>query len=287
MNRRRRLLFEHFHFDYRLKSIFRVGVWFRSGSLARNHCLTNRLKGRKLLRSLYPRFARRPLAQALAILYTRHDTMDELNQIAKSVPKESWTQVTKTACETFEKLILPITATTEGVGRLIQDKFEQLSETQKILAAKCLQEAHEKSYSNIKKQKTIIKPVVVYEALENTDNQTDETIRSLWSNLLANEFTDGSVHPEIAKLLSRLTTQDALLLVRIAKNDSVSVPALLLKLMASTVTLGLMDEKKTFSHIHLEKIGLIQHFEKKLWCLTTAGKELLKCVSDPVQHSDS
>ena len=65
MNRRRRLLFEYFHFGYRLKSIFRVGVWFGSGSSARNHCLTNRLKGRKLLRSLYPRFARRPLAQAL------------------------------------------------------------------------------------------------------------------------------------------------------------------------------------------------------------------------------
>ena len=68
MNRRRSSLFEHFRFGYRLKSIFRVGVWFRSGSLARNHCLTNRLKGRKLLRSLYPRCARRPLAQALGNL---------------------------------------------------------------------------------------------------------------------------------------------------------------------------------------------------------------------------
>lgn len=206
--------------------------------------------------------------------------MEEINQIAKSVPKEAWTQIAKTVCETFEKLILPLTSTTEGVGRLIQNKFDTLSIEQKIIAAKCLQEAEEKTRLKNKKRNVVIKPAVVYEALENADQQTDETIRTLWSNLLANEFTEGTVHPEIAKLLTKITTQDAILLVKIAKKDSISVPAMVLKLLASKVTLGLMNEKKSFNHIHLENIGLIQNLEN-IWCLTTAGREFMTCVSDP------
>lgn len=206
--------------------------------------------------------------------------MEELNQIAKSVPKEAWSQLAKTACETFEKLILPVTATTEGVGRLIQNKFNQLSDEQKVIATKCMQEAESKTRLRVQKRNVVVKPAVVYEALDNTDNQTDETIRTLWSNLLANEFAGGSVHPEIAKLLSKLTTQDAILLVKIAEKDTVSVPAMVFKLLASKVTLGLMNEKKTFNHIHLENLGLIQNLEN-IWHLTTTGRELLNCVRDP------
>lgn len=204
--------------------------------------------------------------------------MEELNQMVKSVPKEALSQLAKTTCEIFEKLILPLTATTEGVGRLIQNKFNKLSIEQQIIAAKCIQEAKEKTKYN--RPNVIVKPTVVYEALDCADQQTDETIRTLWSNLLAKEFAEGSVHPEIAKLLAKITTQDAILLAKITEEDSISVPVKVLKLLASKVTLGLMNEKKTFSHVHLENIGLIQNLED-IWCLTTAGREFMRCVSDP------
>ncbi len=130
--------------------------------------------------------------------------MEEINALAKSVSKEAWSQLAKTTCETFEKLIFPLTATTDGVGRLIQNKFNKLSVEQQIIAAKCIQETEEKIKLSNKKQGVIVKPAVVYEALESTDQQTDETMRSLWSNLLAKEFTEGSVHPEIAKILKKI-----------------------------------------------------------------------------------
>jgi hypothetical protein len=206
--------------------------------------------------------------------------MKELNEIVKSVPKEAWSQLAKTTCETFEKLILPLTATTEGVGRLIQNKFNKLSIEQQIIAAKCIQDAEEKTKFINKRPNVIVKPTVIYEALDCADQQTDETIRTLWSNLLAKEFAEGSIHPEIAKLLAKITTQDAILLVKIAEADSISVPAKVLKLLTSKVTLGLMNEKKTFSHVHLENIGLIHNLED-IWLLTTAGREFMKCVSDP------
>lgn len=206
--------------------------------------------------------------------------MDGIETIATSVPKEAWSQLTKTTCETFEKLILPLTATTEGVGRLIQNKFNNLSTEQQIIAAKCIQETEEKIKFIIKKERIVVKPAVVYEALESTDQQTDETMRTLWSNLLAKEFTEGSVHPEIAKILKKITAHDALLLLKISESNPTTFTVMALKLLASKVTFGLRNEKKTFNHVHLENLGLIQEFEN-IWCLTTAGKEFMECVRDP------
>ncbi len=167
----------------------------------------------------------------------------------------------------------------QGVGRLIQNKFQKLSVEQQIIAAKCIQEAKEKARLKTKNPNTVVKPAVVYEAFDNTDQQTDETIRTLWSNLLANEFSEGNVHPEIAKLLSKITTQDAILLVKIEEETAGSSPALVIKMLAK-MALGFLNKKKTFNHIHLQNIGLIQHIDN-VWSLTVVGREFLRCVSDP------
>lgn len=207
--------------------------------------------------------------------------MDDLaKDVVKSVPKEAWTQLTTTACQTFEKIIYPLTATTEGIGRLIDVKFKKLEDEEKVIAAKCLQEAHEKvkNTKNKRKPNLVIKPVVVFESLKNTSNQTDETIRTLWANLLANEFIEGDVHPEIAKILGQITSADALLLLEIAKNDEQHLSIRVLKAIAETYTLSRPD--KTFSHVHLESLGLIHNVEKT-WYTTVSGRELLRCVSDP------
>lgn len=210
--------------------------------------------------------------------------MDDPTNIVKSIPKEAWGQLAHTACATFEKLIYPLTATTEGIGRLIELRFLKLEDEQKIIAAKCLEDAHRKIKDSLAGPSpyVIVKPSVVYEALENTDNQTDGTIRGLWANLLANEFLDGGVHPEIAKLLSRLTSSDAVLLLKVAQQDEATPLTIkVLKALASRTTLGLFNERKTFNHIHLEKLGLITELER-VWILTTTGRELMRVVSDPV-----
>lgn len=203
--------------------------------------------------------------------------------ITKALPKEAWNKLAATACESFEKLIYPLTATTEGIGRLIEQRFTRLADEQKIIAAKCLAEVSEKVASSRKQTSAdvVVKPAVVYEALDNTDNQTDQTIRTLWANLLANEFLEGDVHPEIARLLSRITAKDALLLSKIAEEErSTLLGVKVLKALASKTTLGVFDEKKTFNHVHLEKLGLITRVEN-VWISTAAGEELMRCVSDP------
>lgn len=205
--------------------------------------------------------------------------MNEIESVANALPKETWNQLSKTACSAFEKIIYPITASTEGIGRLIQTKFEILNIQQQIIASKCIQETKDKVDKITQNNHVVIKPLVVYEALDNTDQQTDGTIRSLWSNLLAREFTEGSVHPEIAKILSNLTSQDALLLHKIAEKDAGPISVMVLKAFASKITLGLMNEKRSFNHVHLQRLDLIQEIEL-VWCLTTTGREFMKCVSD-------
>jgi hypothetical protein len=109
--------------------------------------------------------------------------MEELNQIAKSVPKEAWLQMAKTTCETFEKLILPLTATTECVGRLIQNKFNKLSIEQQLIAAKCIQEAEEKTKFKVTLYNTQLK-VVKYPI------KTGFTSERKWHQLKASSLPD-------------------------------------------------------------------------------------------------
>ncbi|MFH0781544.1 MAG: Abi-alpha family protein [Pseudomonadota bacterium] len=205
--------------------------------------------------------------------------MKEIEIVAKALPKEAWNKLAETTCNTFEKLIYPLTATTEGIGKLIQTKFESLNVQQQIIAAKCLEETSAKIKYKQPEEHVAIKPLVIYEALENTDQQTDNTIRSLWSNLLAREFTEGSIHPEIAKILSKITSQDALLLLKIAEKDAGPISVMVLKAFASKITLGLLNEKRSFNHVHLENLDLIQEIEL-VWRLTTTGREFMRCVSD-------
>ncbi|WP_045390388.1 hypothetical protein, partial [Vibrio rotiferianus] len=67
-----------------------------------------------------------------------------------SIPKEVW----GAAIDIVNMLVYPITATTMGVGKLIEQKFETLNDVQKVIAEQTLREATEK----VKKasQKTLI-----------------------------------------------------------------------------------------------------------------------------------
>jgi hypothetical protein len=58
-----------------------------------------------------------------------------VGKLAKAIPPSSWNKIVKTACDTFTSIIAPITATTTGLGRLIQAKFDGMVDAQKVLAA--------------------------------------------------------------------------------------------------------------------------------------------------------
>lgn len=202
--------------------------------------------------------------------------MNKPKNIVRGIPKEVWGAVT----DVIKELLYPITATTAGVGKLIEQKFSTLNEVQKIIAEQTLREAAEKAKQSNNKEfsNVIVKPQVIYVVLESSDSQSDDSIRALWSNLAAREFTEGSVHPEIARVLSKLTAGDLLVLSEHFVEQSSKVK-FVLKGLASVYTLGLMADKKSFNHIYLQELGLLKDVSGK-WVCTVKGKELMRCLGE-------
>lgn len=197
-------------------------------------------------------------------------------EFLKDVPKEVW----GATVEVVNKLIYPITATTVGVGKLIEQKFSTLNELQKIIAEQTLREATEK-VSKIKNpdfSNVVVKPQVIYTVLENTDSQSDEFVRSLWANVTARELSEGSVHPEIVRLFSKITAPDLMVLSELHAASS-SITTLIFKALSSAYTLGISRDPKSFHHVYLSDLGLIADISGK-WFITTKGKELMRCIGE-------
>lgn len=197
-------------------------------------------------------------------------------EFLKEVPKEVW----GATVEVINKLIYPITATTVGVGKLIEQKFSTLNEVQKLIAEQTLREAADKiskaketDFTNV-----VVKPQVIYTVLENTDSQSDDFIRSLWANVAARELSEGSVHPEIVRLFSKLTAPDLVVLSDLHAQDS-SITKILFKALSSAYTLGIARDSKSFHHVYLSELGLIDEVSRK-WFITTKGRELIRSIGE-------
>ncbi len=197
-------------------------------------------------------------------------------EFLKEIPKEVW----GATVEVINKLIYPITATTVGVGKLIEQKFSTLNDVQKIFAEQTLREAADKisRAKNSDFKNVIVKPQVIYTVLENTDSQSDDFIRSLWANITARELSEGSVHPEIVRLFSKLTAPDLIVLGELHAEGS-SITKLLFKALSSTYTLGISRDPKSFHHVYLADLGLIDEISGK-WFIRIKGKELMRCIGE-------
>ena len=210
-----------------------------------------------------------------------------VGQIAKAIPQKAWVQLVDTACQTFRDAIAPFTATTSGIGRLIEAKFDRLVEAEKVLAAENVAKTAAKVARSRRLPSGKAKARIVVAAIEASGRETDPVMRELWSNLLAQEITDGTVHPEFPLVLSRLSSRDAQLLARIAereKDKSKALKAAVRSLASSISILGLsigrLDrEESSFTHEHLEHLMLIRASDG-VWSLTSTGRAFIGAVSD-------
>lgn len=209
-----------------------------------------------------------------------------IGKVAKAIPANSWNRLVKTACETFSQLISPITATTYGLGQLIQAKFDGMVDAQKVLAADAVARAKEKVENSAKQPKGNPKAIILVKAIENASNESDENIREIWANLIANEIISNDVHPEFPRILERLSPNDAAVLAEIGGRtgkDSVknSVRAIIISLSFMGVHFSdFLEEETDFSREQLENLNLIKKSTGH-WELTLVGEEFLKAVTDP------
>jgi hypothetical protein len=207
-----------------------------------------------------------------------------VGRVAKSIPASAWKRIVETACSTFEKLISPITETTSGIGRLVHAKFDRLSDAEKVAVAETTRCASERVETSGLPRNAVFNHLVLCKVLDHAEAQTEPSLRELWSNLLAREMTKGAVHPEIANVLARLTTNDALLLLEIAKEQKDFTLLKAVTLLASNISLfGIKftktSRKTTLHHVMLERLGLIKNIPDVGWRLTAFGSVFVRTVT--------
>lgn len=213
-------------------------------------------------------------------------------KIAEAIPDSAWVQFVDTACTTFKDVLAPLTSLTSGVGRLNESKFDRLVDAEKVLAAEMMSSADKKAKRR-KKTNQSRRPLnasLMIDAIEQSATETDLIIRELWSNLLAEELSEGNAHPEFGRILGRLSGQDAQILADIAEQEadrSVAFKKAANSFMASISVLGISLELKqdgSFNHEHLRSLGLIQR-QSGAWELTLTGKAFIHAVSDNDEDS--
>jgi hypothetical protein len=205
-----------------------------------------------------------------------------LGKLAKAIPDQAWTSAVDTACSTFKQVIAPITALTSGTGRLIEAKFDRLVDAEKVIVSQTLLLAEEKSSRSRHKRKGNPKPSIILKVIEESSSEVDLTLRELWTNLLANELVDNSIHPELVRILQRLSALDAQMLLAIARASDPKLPIRIIFMTLEAVSGVSMHqiEPENFILAHLSSLDLIKRSDGA-WKLTITGSAFLEAVSDP------
>lgn len=209
-------------------------------------------------------------------------------KLAKAIPQKVWNEIVNTACTTFRDCVAPVTATASGLGRLITAKFDKLADAEKVLVSENFEKANVKIQAAGKQYNRTVKSSVLTGAIEGSANETDEILRELWSNLIAQEIAEGSVHPEFVSILKRMSAEDVHRLVKIAEEDDDKSILARSQKMFNTIGGGIAvttplysyrEEPADFICEHLAELKLIQQL-KGLWILTHTGKAFIVAVSD-------
>lgn len=212
--------------------------------------------------------------------------MDEktVAELAKSIPDSAWNRMVKSACDAFDKSLAPLTELTSGIGRLIKAKFDNLLDEEKVLVGETFVKAEQKITDSGKEMKGNHNLNIVLQVVQESCKQTDEKLRDLWANLLANELTDGGVHPEIVSILKRISSEDARVLLKVSENTPKMINQKLMETF-SQAFLGVANnrvlfgyKKDSFSEKLLEQLGLIKK-DTNVWKLTEIGIGFIDIVS--------
>lgn len=213
-----------------------------------------------------------------------------IGEVAKAIPKAGWKKAIDTACDTFSDLIAPITKTTAGLGGLIQAKFDSMIDVQKVFAADAVQRARLKTQGLDHSRNPRPSARVLVKAIEEASVESDENLRDIWANLIANEISGVQVHPEFPNILSRLSAADALVLAEIAeKNEKKTMKAYARALTSSISVFGVsvtavVGEGSDAHHEYLERLALIEKRDG-FWGLTHFGENFVTAVTDPTFSS--
>ncbi len=148
-----------------------------------------------------------------------------LGKLAKSIPKTVYEKFADTTLSTFEKLVAPITATTNGIGIWLGQKFENMANYERVLAQLSIYEAIEdfktKNETSDFNPSLIRHPKSFIDAVVETSKETDLHLHQMWVHLLSNTFQTGKSHPYYVHALRSLGPEEARLLNSLLPYDQI------------------------------------------------------------------
>ncbi len=137
-------------------------------------------------------------------------------KVAQAIPSEVYKRSAVTVLKTFESLVAPITQTTEGLGQLIRQTFDNWVEVRKAIGTYTLEQAVIRAKAKTEKLGKVLQPPshpkTFLRALEEGSLETDSVVHEMWVNLLASQLTDSDSHPRFVSILSSLGPEEARLL---------------------------------------------------------------------------
>jgi hypothetical protein len=140
-----------------------------------------------------------------------------IGKLAQAIPPEVYKQTAATVLKTFECLVAPLTQTTDGVGRLIRQTFDNWVEVRKAIGTYTLQQALIRAKAETEKRGEFLQlpahPKTFLRALEEASLETDSVVHGMWVNLLASQLVDRNSHPRFVGVLAQLGPEEAALLV--------------------------------------------------------------------------
>lgn len=214
-------------------------------------------------------------------------------EITKVIPEAAWRRIVETACTTFDDCMAPLTNLTSGVGRLIKARFDRLTDIEKVLATHAIEEAKRRLDEEHLSTKPIENPKTVLESIAGVSSETSIELHALWANLLAKEMATGSVHPEIPRVLSRMTPEDARLLADISTKARSVSRLISFTLSAQRRSPSPIDfifqqhfrKSIRVNHGVLEGLNLIRE-DSGSWRVTVFGEAFIAVVSDSTAHTN-
>ncbi len=225
-----------------------------------------------------------------------------LGKVAEAIPDESWNKAVETVTNTFTDLLAPLTKTTVGLGKLIEAKFDRMTEIEKVFTVDVVNKARQKARESKRPFKDNPSSRIIVGAIEQASIESNSDLREIWANLIANEMTGIFVHPEFPTILAKLSPADATQLAEIANADSAKniqlrgkdLISAIAKVVVSTIPtfgvdfkLSLSAPKSRAREEYLERLGLLTSHPESGYHLTDFGREFIVAVTEPPTSPDS
>lgn len=148
-----------------------------------------------------------------------------LGRIAEAIPPKVYEQSADVLLQTFQDLTAPITATTNGFGRYLRQKFDNMVFAEKAIATYTVEKALKLAKAKSERLGNPISPPPhpksFIKSIEEASKETDPVLHEMWANLLSSQLIAGKCHPHFVEVLPHFSPAEARILTNLLPKKSV------------------------------------------------------------------